>query len=290
MTALKVLARVGGEILWTTHATMTVVGDDSDHCDEVIAVRYPSAQAFLALALDPELAAALPHRDAGLERATIIRCNEGTAPLFEPTGWMAGAYWPRPWTCEDGGPLRRCCADGVPGLGIRPGERLEVTAAVDAFATDVLVRREPGRALRAASRHARPPAAGDPGRGLGGAARPRDARGDRLHAAAAGRRVLARRDRGARERRPAHGLRPLGPPPQPRPRGAGLPPAAGRAAAQLVRRARRRRARDEGLRRARGARALDRLGPGPRDAAAGGAGAAAARSRRSRGWRRTARA
>lgn len=57
---------------------------------------------------------------------------------------MAGAYWPRPWTCEDGSPLRRCCADGVPGLGIRPGERLEVTAAVDAFATDMLVRREPG--------------------------------------------------------------------------------------------------------------------------------------------------
>ncbi len=55
-----------------------------------------------------------------------------------------GAYWPRPWTCEDGGPLRRCCADGVAGLGIRPGERLEVTASVDAFATGMLVRREPG--------------------------------------------------------------------------------------------------------------------------------------------------
>jgi hypothetical protein len=57
---------------------------------------------------------------------------------------MVGAYWPRPWTCEDGGPLRRCCADGVPGLGIRPGERLEVAASVDAFGTDVLLRREPG--------------------------------------------------------------------------------------------------------------------------------------------------
>jgi uncharacterized protein (DUF1330 family) len=75
MTALKVLTRVGGEIVWSTHATMTVVGDDSDRCDEVIAVRYPSAQAFLALALDEELAEALPHRDAGLERAAIIRCD-----------------------------------------------------------------------------------------------------------------------------------------------------------------------------------------------------------------------
>lgn len=57
---------------------------------------------------------------------------------------MAGAYWPQPWTCEDGGPRRWCCATGQAGLGIRPGERLEVAAAYDAFATDALVRREPG--------------------------------------------------------------------------------------------------------------------------------------------------
>src|SRR4051794_35321291 len=57
---------------------------------------------------------------------------------------MRGAYWPQPWTCEDGGPLRWGCADGVPGLGVRPGERLEVAAAVDAFGTDVLARRDPG--------------------------------------------------------------------------------------------------------------------------------------------------
>ena len=55
----------------------------------------------------------------------------------------AGAYWPRPWTCEDGGP-RRGGRRRRPGLGIRPGERLEVAAVHDAFATDVLVRREPG--------------------------------------------------------------------------------------------------------------------------------------------------
>ena len=67
---------------------------------------------------------------------------------------MPGAYWPRPWTCEDGGPLRHGCADGVPGLGILPGEGLEVAAAVDAFATDVLVRREPGELY--ALRHGMP--------------------------------------------------------------------------------------------------------------------------------------
>jgi hypothetical protein len=57
---------------------------------------------------------------------------------------VEGAYWPRPWTCEDGGPRRWGSAAGQPGLDIRPGERLEVAASYDAFATDALVRREPG--------------------------------------------------------------------------------------------------------------------------------------------------
>jgi hypothetical protein len=57
---------------------------------------------------------------------------------------VSGAYWPRPWTCEDGGPRRWGTPGDQPGLGIEPGERLEVAAVHDAFATDVLVRREPG--------------------------------------------------------------------------------------------------------------------------------------------------
>ncbi len=57
---------------------------------------------------------------------------------------MTGAYWPRPWTCEDGGPRRWGCATGQAGLGIQPGERLELAALHDAFGCDALVRREPG--------------------------------------------------------------------------------------------------------------------------------------------------
>jgi uncharacterized protein (DUF1330 family) len=73
--ALDVLTRVGGEVLWQAYATLTVIGDDGERWDEVIAVRYPSSQAFLDLALDPEIGAALAHRDAGLEHATLIRCT-----------------------------------------------------------------------------------------------------------------------------------------------------------------------------------------------------------------------
>jgi len=75
--ALEVLAREGGEVLWATEATMTVIGDESDRWHEVIAVRYPSLQAFLGLALDPEIGIALAHREAGLERAALIRCDDG---------------------------------------------------------------------------------------------------------------------------------------------------------------------------------------------------------------------
>ncbi|HET6830367.1 MAG TPA: hypothetical protein VFH44_03355 [Solirubrobacterales bacterium] len=53
-------------------------------------------------------------------------------------------YWPRPWTCEDGGPRRWGSAAGLPGLGIKSGERLRVAAVHDAFAVDAIVRREPG--------------------------------------------------------------------------------------------------------------------------------------------------
>jgi uncharacterized protein (DUF1330 family) len=79
--AVKVLARVGGEILWYSQAVQTVIGDDHDQYDEVIAVRYPSAAAFVAFANDPEIAAALVHRAAALERAALICCEPGAGVL-----------------------------------------------------------------------------------------------------------------------------------------------------------------------------------------------------------------
>lgn len=57
---------------------------------------------------------------------------------------MASGYWPQPWSGEDGGPRRWGCAAGISGLGIAPGEGLRLAAVADAFATDVLLRRDPG--------------------------------------------------------------------------------------------------------------------------------------------------
>jgi uncharacterized protein (DUF1330 family) len=75
--ATAVLERVGGRILWHADARLTVIGDESDRYDEVIAVWYPSLAAFTALATDPAILEARAHRLAGLERAALICCEPG---------------------------------------------------------------------------------------------------------------------------------------------------------------------------------------------------------------------
>jgi uncharacterized protein (DUF1330 family) len=75
--AIAVLARLGGRVLWQAEAKLTVVGDETDGCDEVVAVWYPSFAAFLQLATDADILAARAHRSAGLERAVLIGCEPG---------------------------------------------------------------------------------------------------------------------------------------------------------------------------------------------------------------------
>ena len=71
--ATRVLERVGGRLLWYTDAAETVIGDDGDRYDEIIAVWYPSWEAFKTLATDPELlAAAEEHRRPALQKASLI--------------------------------------------------------------------------------------------------------------------------------------------------------------------------------------------------------------------------
>jgi uncharacterized protein (DUF1330 family) len=84
VVAIAVLARLGGKVLWQAEAKSTVVGDETDLYDEVVAVWYPSFAAFVALATDPDILAARPHRCAGLERATLIACGSGAEPALVP--------------------------------------------------------------------------------------------------------------------------------------------------------------------------------------------------------------
>jgi uncharacterized protein (DUF1330 family) len=75
--ASAVLDRLGGKILWHAECQRTVIGDDTDRYDEVIAVWYPSLDSFAALATDADLLSARPHRVAALDRAALICCDSG---------------------------------------------------------------------------------------------------------------------------------------------------------------------------------------------------------------------
>ena len=84
VVALEVLERLGGRILWAAESKLTVVGDESDQYDEVLAVWYPSLAAFVALATDPEILEARAHRTAGLERAALVACESGPEAVLSP--------------------------------------------------------------------------------------------------------------------------------------------------------------------------------------------------------------
>lgn len=80
--AQRVLKRVGGRVLWHAAIGGTVIGEGEERFDDVIAVWYPSATAFLELASDPETLAAREDRLEGLERAVILRCDAEAEPVL----------------------------------------------------------------------------------------------------------------------------------------------------------------------------------------------------------------
>ena len=96
-------------------------------------------------------------------------------------------------------PAAHAAAARPPGLAIGPGERLEVTAVRDAFATTMVVLRDPGEVFVLRHTLGRRPLT-DPDHGLGRAHRPADARAGRPLAGSGQRPVLAGRHGGARQR------------------------------------------------------------------------------------------
>jgi uncharacterized protein (DUF1330 family) len=80
--AQRVLGRVGGRVLWHASAGGTVIGEGDERFDDVIAVWYPSATAFLQLVADSETLEARDDRLEGLERAVILRCEAEAEPVL----------------------------------------------------------------------------------------------------------------------------------------------------------------------------------------------------------------
>ena len=77
--AQKCVAEAGGGIVWGGNQALVAIGDQGDAWDQVICVRYPSVQAFLAMVSRPDYQAASYHRDAALERTALLCCDAGSA-------------------------------------------------------------------------------------------------------------------------------------------------------------------------------------------------------------------
>ncbi len=74
-----ILAKVGGEVIWRGAFDVTLIGDPSERWDEMFIVRYPSANAFLAMVTDPAYQKAVVHRQAAVRTSRLIRCRETAA-------------------------------------------------------------------------------------------------------------------------------------------------------------------------------------------------------------------
>lgn len=69
----------GGRILFAGEAKSLVIGNVEDMWDIVALVEYPSSEAFVKIAMSPEVAKFGVHREAGLAGQLLIQCKQ-TAP------------------------------------------------------------------------------------------------------------------------------------------------------------------------------------------------------------------
>jgi uncharacterized protein (DUF1330 family) len=78
------LEGVGGSPVWGAPGKLVVIGPEDEAWDVVVAVRYPSRQAFLEMALNPDYLAITPHRSAALSDSRLILCEapEDGPPTF----------------------------------------------------------------------------------------------------------------------------------------------------------------------------------------------------------------
>ena len=80
VVAQAAIGSVGGRILWAADVGEVVIGCEHDAYDEVVAVWYPSRNAFLRLAEFPGYMDAHVHRDAAVEQATLLAVKGDSQP------------------------------------------------------------------------------------------------------------------------------------------------------------------------------------------------------------------
>ena len=70
--AAERVASVGGRIVWSGSADLTLIGPADEEWDTVVLVEYPSTQAFAKMIAQPEYQAAAPHRTAALKDSRLV--------------------------------------------------------------------------------------------------------------------------------------------------------------------------------------------------------------------------
>jgi uncharacterized protein (DUF1330 family) len=79
--AAQRVASVGGRVVWSGRADLTVIGPEAEAWDMVVLVEYPSKQAFAEMIGQPEYQAVAPHRTAALADSRLIATEAQTNPL-----------------------------------------------------------------------------------------------------------------------------------------------------------------------------------------------------------------
>ena len=70
----------GGRVLFMGEVKSLVIGDVEEVWDAVALVEYPSSEAFVKIAMSPEVANFGVHREAGIAGQLLIQCLQGKAP------------------------------------------------------------------------------------------------------------------------------------------------------------------------------------------------------------------
>ncbi|HAS39584.1 MAG TPA: DUF1330 domain-containing protein [Microscillaceae bacterium] len=66
------LAKAGGQVLWSGQVNTTIIGDTEDQPDMILVVEYPSIQNFLAMVTSPEYQAVKEDREIALEYGGLL--------------------------------------------------------------------------------------------------------------------------------------------------------------------------------------------------------------------------
>ena len=81
-TALEMVAKQGGRLLWAGTGDQVLIGDPDQDWDAVLLVEYPSRAAFIEMVSQPAYLEAHAHRERALERTIVIACTP--APFDTP--------------------------------------------------------------------------------------------------------------------------------------------------------------------------------------------------------------